>query len=368
MRVPFGKHPRKAPFLVVVTLVLMAAIVAVGPRPTSAQPAPLSLVYLDTEKPNTSEVWVTSLDGASRRQVALFDTGVRPLDVRGSLLALAKDPDLAILDLGKGTVQRTQAGRRLQSAYVAENGPVFFATRVGCGPVEDKTLIGRVDPSTGARTDITERDEPGMQILWYDAAADELLVAPRGCDPGLSRLKRLNATTGAETWSLDVQGCGWAAASPTGKQVLMSLALCGGSSFPELNVYSLPDGAKREVTYDKDAPSRMAFVYAPDGSRAAYGLALGRDNPGGTPKSGGIWLLDTTTLEPSKLWQDAGQESWAVAWSPDGSKLAVASVEAQGRCTYSVIDVTTRTATPVAGITGCGVNGTLIGFATVMAQ
>ena len=45
------------------------------------------LVYLDTEKPGDSTVWVISLDGASRRQVAVFDKGVRPLALRGSLLA-----------------------------------------------------------------------------------------------------------------------------------------------------------------------------------------------------------------------------------------------------------------------------------------
>lgn len=365
MRARFGNHTRGVPFLVAITLVLAAAVAVGGPRPTNAQPEPLSLVYLDTEKPNTSEVWVVSLDGAGKRQVALFDKGVRPLDVRGSLLALAKDPDLAIVDLGKGIVQRTEAGRRVQSAYIAENGPVFFTTRVGCGPVEDKTLIGRVDPATGARTDITEWDEPGAQILGYDSASDELLMTPRGCDPGIWALKRLNAKTGAETSSVDVQGCGWAAASPTGKQALVSFAACMSGNFPDLTVYSLPDGAKREVTYAKDAPSQMPFVYAPDGNRAAYGLALGRSNPGGTPKSGGIWLLDTATLEQSKLWQDPGQESWAVAWSPDGAKLVVASVEAQGRCAYSVVDVAAKTATPVAGITGCGVNGTLVGFATV---
>jgi len=132
-----------------------------------------------------------------------------------------------------------------------------------------------------------------------------------------------------------------------------------------LNVYSLPDGSKREVRFAKDAPSEHPFVYAPDGSRAAFGLALARGNPTGTAKSGGIWLLDSTSLAQTKLWQDEGLESWAIGWSPDGTKLVVASVEAQGRCRYSVVDVASGEATPVEGITGCGANGTLVGFVTL---
>jgi hypothetical protein len=364
---------RGAPGLAIFVVVLASVLsLTVRPEVTSAQPGLLSLVYLDTEKPGANEVWVVSLDGASKRQVATFDKSVRPLALRGSLLALAHDPDLALLDLGGGTVQWSQAGRRVASAIIAENGPVYFTTQVGCGPVEAKTVLGRVDAATGVRTDIVELEVPGAELLRYDAAADELTLVPRGCDPGVSALKTLNAKTGAEKASLDVEGCGWAAISPTGQQALISFAACMTRTSPDVTVYDLPGGASREQYFSVDAPSPHPFVYAPDGSRAAYGLTLGlgldRFLPPTLPstsRSGGIWLLDPASLSSTKLWQDSGQESWAIAWSPDGTRLAVASVEAQGRCGYFVVDVAANEAKRVDGVIGCGQNGTVIGFATV---
>ena len=349
------------PLLVVAVLAL-----AVGwPATTRARPDALALVYLDAERPGVSEVWLSAPDGTNRRMVASFGQGARVLDLRGSTLALAVDPEVVVLDLGNGQATRTAAGTRLASAYVADQQTVFFATRVGCGPAETKTLLGRVDAATGARTDLAEIEAPGAEILWHDPATDQILLTPRGCDPSIWALRTHDGKTGAATASLEVQGCGWVAASPNGAQALVSFASCTGGDFPELNVYSLPDGAKREVRFAKDAPSEHPFVYAPDGSRAAFGMALARGNPGGRAQSGGIWLLDASSLAQTLLWQDAGSESWAIDWSSDGSLLAVASVVAQGRCGYSVVAVATGEATPVEGIDGCGVNGTLVGFATL---
>jgi len=65
------------------------------------------------------------------------------------------------------------------------------------------------------------------------------------------------------------------------------------------------------------------------------------------------------------LWQDPGAESWAIDWSPDGTKLLVASVEAQGRCGYYLVDAATGEAAQVQNVSGCGENGALVGFATL---
>ena len=96
--------------------------------------------------------------------------------------------------------------------------------------------------------------------------------------------------------------------------------------------------------------------------RAAYGLALDRDNPTGVAKSGGIWALDTASLEKTRLWQDQGQEAWAIGWSPDGSKLLVASRQAENTCTFSVLELPSAKATSIPGLTGCSEKGTLVGF------
>ena len=79
----------------------------------------------------------------------------------------------------------------------------------------------------------------------------------------------------------------------------------------------------------------------------------------------GVPLEDAHALVPTKLLQDESLKSWAIDWSPDGTKLLVTSVEAQGRCRYSVITVASGEAAPVEGINGCGANGTIVGFATL---
>ena len=162
-----------------------------------------------------------------------------------------------------------------------------------------------------------------------------------------------------------MEGCGWIRVSPTGRQALLSYASCSRPGQAELAVVDLQDASRRELSFAKDAPSFQPFVYSPDGARAAYGLALGRGNPAGRAASGGIWLLDTLTLNTARLWQDAGLESWAIDWSPDGAMLLVASVEAQGLCGYYVVDVTSGEARQIIDATGCGANGTMVGFSAL---
>jgi Tol biopolymer transport system component len=358
-------------------LLFLAFVVAALGRPAPAgaqpggspneqpggQPGTLALVYVDAEKPRTSEVWTASLDGASRRLVATLGPATRALDLRGSLLALASGDDLIVLDLQSGSDQRIAVGSQPSSARIAPDGAVRFTTRAGCGPGPSTTVLGSSDAATGARSDLTGLDVPGAEIVWHDPASDDLMILPRGCDVAVWELCRLDGTTGAERSRTPIRGCGWVAVAPDGRQALVSSASCSGGAYPELTVYGLDDGGQRELRFAKDAPSRFPFVYSPDGSQAAFGLALARGNPSGTARSGGIWLLDTSSLGETRLWQDQGLESWAIDWSPDGAQLVVGSVEAQGRCGYYVVDVASGRATRVDGVDGCGVNGTLVGFA-----
>jgi hypothetical protein len=243
---------------------------------------------------------------------------------------------------------------------------VYYSTHPGCRPTEAKTIVGRFNLSTQVGERVVEYGEwPGAEVLAYNAGADELTVAPRGCDPGISNIWIMNASAGDTKQTIPVDGCGSAAMSPTGTQLLLSYDLCklsGTDKFPDLRIYALPSGAMQEVRFTQDAPSRHPFVYAPDGRRVAYGLALDRDSAAGGATSGGIWTVDTSSLERTRLWQDQGQESWAIAWSPDGSKLLVASREGENVCSFSMIDVPSAKATKLGDLTGCEEKGTLVGF------
>jgi hypothetical protein len=299
----------------------------------------------------------------------MLGPGIRALDLRGSLLAVADGNDLVTVNLASGDMKRLPIGRRIQSGYVVNDTTVLYSTHVSCGPDEPRSVVGRFNPTTENDQHIVDStDMAGVEILWYNADADELTVTPRGCDPGLGQLWVLDAKTGEKKSSIPVEGCGWAAVSPTGSQVLVSNDLCnlgGEMHFPELQAYALPDGSVKQIPVTKDAPSHRPAVYAPDGKRAAFGQALDRDNPNGMAKSGGIWLLDTASLQTSKLWQDEGQESWAIDWSPDGSKLLVASRKEQNACSFSVVDVGAATATKIAGLSACDEKGTMVGFAAL---
>ena len=202
-------------------------------------------------------------------------------------------------------------------------------------------------------------------------AANEIILTPRGCDPGIWELRTLDATTGAEKARAEVGGCGWATVAPNGKQALVT-ETCNVPDASTFRVYDFQTKAQREVRLADTVMSSHTLVYAPDGKLAAFGTAVEsmnspafQNNPAVKAKSSGIWLLDSASLAQMKLWQDEGLESWAVDWSPDGSKLLVASTEAQGRCQYFVVDVASGTPAPVQGITGCGTTGTMIGFATL---
>src|SRR4051794_30366787 len=172
----------------------------------------------------------------------MLGPGIRALDLQGGLLAVADGTDLVTVNLSSGEAKYTPIKSYVASAYVADSSTVFYATHPGCGPVE-KTVVGRINVATGTRTTVIETtDVPGFEILGYNAAADELTITPRGCDPGLGEIWTVNAKTGEKKSTIPVEGCGWAALSPDRKQALISYDACIGeeNDDPELRAYALP--------------------------------------------------------------------------------------------------------------------------------
>src|SRR4051794_23738746 len=103
----------------VVAAVLIVATFA-PPKTSSAQEAALSIVYLDTGKPDGTILWVAAADGSSKRPVGeMLGPGIWPLDMRAGLLAVADRNDLVTVNLADGSTKTTSVGARVTSAYIA---------------------------------------------------------------------------------------------------------------------------------------------------------------------------------------------------------------------------------------------------------
>jgi Tol biopolymer transport system component len=72
-------------------------------------------------------------------------------------------------------------------------------------------------------------------------------------------------------------------------------------------------------------PLVTAITWAPDGKRLAFNVEVQFDiNPSADPSPGGVWVMDVSTGASKQLLQCGnGPDACGVAWSPDGSRIAV---------------------------------------------
>ena len=72
-------------------------------------------------------------------------------------------------------------------------------------------------------------------------------------------------------------------------------------------------------------PLVTSITWAPDGKRLAFNVEVDIDgNPGADPRPGGVWVMDVPSGTSEHLLQcGSGPDACAVAWSPDGSRIAV---------------------------------------------
>lgn len=360
--------------LAVATVSLFIATALIWTPPAAAQSDSLALVYfergvLQGGHPSAAVLWAMAPDGSSKRELARFGLAAFPLALHGSMTAVYEHNDVTFIDVASGRVRTVDAGGWPYAGQFATGGPdagsLFYSTQKLCTQNEH-TFIAKIDPETGIRTEIAAVDDTVVELSWHDPKTGDVLAIPRTCSPKTWELRRLDGASGAQQSAMPITGCGWFRIAPDGRQALASLSVCRDGQLPEVNVYGLPDGGVRELRFGEDRPNDHPFLYSPDGSRAAFGLSLSPETRGRMTKSGGIWLMDTATLETSKLWQDArGMEAWPIDWSPGGSKLLVASMEAENYCAFSVVDVASGEATLVNGIRRCRIDGEMVGFASV---
>ena len=104
---------------------------------------------------------------------------------------------------------------------------------------------------------------------------------------------------------------------------------------------SLPEGAKARLGKESISGN---IAYSPDGTRLAVASSIG------------IWLYDTATHQEVALLTGHTDDVISVAFSPDGSTVASGSRDETVRLWDAVTGQEKATLTGHAGITGAGVN------------
>jgi Tol biopolymer transport system component len=86
-----------------------------------------------------------------------------------------------------------------------------------------------------------------------------------------------------------------------------------------------PTTGKTVTRLEPPLPSVTAITWAPDGKRLAFNVEVQFDvNPSADPRAGGVWVMDVSTGTSEQLLQcGSGPDACSVAWSPDGSRIAV---------------------------------------------
>jgi len=132
-------------------------------------------------------------------------------------------------------------------------------------------------------------------------------------------------------------GCAWLGFSPDPERIVCSDGdvrvvdvVTGGST--QLNVCP-PDVIEQGVICG-------GTLWSPDGRWIAYRRYRARSGPAGPDE--GIYIIDTTCIPQPSTCQAAvqgptGSAHWGYSWSPDGSRLAAAALDA-----LSLLDLATR--------------------------
>jgi hypothetical protein len=164
-------------------------------------------------------------------------------------------------------------------------------------------------------------------------------------------------------------GCGWVVASPDTMDAVVSWKSCTASDGKDATVYSLATSntrAPKDLKAPMGGSNAMPWVLRPGGKEAALATAQTSGTGPGSTRSTGVWLVDLRSGEFTNVAPGSGAEQFPVSWTSDGRYLLAASVQAQGMCSFSVIDVNEKKVTPLPeALTFCGPNGLVLGLTVI---
>ena len=313
--------------------------------PTFTWPAPtLTPVPLATRPPTPMPIPDKGLHLVFARGTGIYRgnyMGQEPIEVASvpqleswafhrGVLAIARGRTLDVIDLVKGTLNSfdLELGGSVEFSQVMLGSSAQTVLFVAV--VEDETAetFGRsVALRTISRQDGAEQgraliqDTTGVNLLYYDDLANNATLIPRGGDPEFDRAERYDLATGKVIESAPIQGEGEAVASSDGRYLLTERT---GSTkgTHELTVYDLSAQAttRPKVWVHPANTHSVAHVWSPNNRYVAYLLRKGTIHEVST-EGLGLWVLDTMTMQVTKVLEEKSLSSYLVSWTPDGNHV-----------------------------------------------
>ena len=332
----------------------------------------LALVFVDTSRGQTADLYVGEMNGTEAHLVASLDLPARALGVAGTTVAmLDSNNQIVFIDLVRGErrAMPAPAGVVFDARFVDET-TFLYSVGPGCAHSGTQGRLMAVVVSTLVQRELHSNDL-SLTIAGVEASTGEVALVPRGCDPSVNSVVVHSIADGAEIADVPAAGCGWVVAAPAIEAVIVSWLAC--TPLPreaaDATIYRYAEGAAeaRSVTAPGGGANMHPFLFRPGADEAALGTTVTEGAGPGSASAGGIWLLSLATLDFELIVPAEGAEQFPVQWSADGRYLLYGTVLAQGLCRYGIVDTQNLQLQLVPeAIQFCGINGNVVGWATLM--
>jgi hypothetical protein len=343
-----------------------------SPQPTSTPQSTtdrLGLVYID-QRTGQAQLFVAGFDGKNPRSLGPIAKGTRATDLSGANLLLAASDSLTVMNLAGGQSTKVAITGNVTFARLLDDTALLYAVVSGCGPPgPPKSRLMLADLKTQQQKELLSFPSGNLTIAEVDAATGTAVIVPRGCDVTTSEIDIVKLADGTKQ-AFAVQGCGFVDVALAQKLAIVSWLACTrpeAHKSDDASLYQLDAASPvaRALTAPAGGSNTQPWLLRPGQPQAVLGTSTKVSGPGGSVSSG-LWLLDLTTLAYRPLAPASGLEQSPLAWSPDGRYLLATTVQAQGLCAFSYIDMVTQEVRPVdAAVTFCGANGDVLGWAVL---